>query len=108
MEIEIAQRLAQHLRSQLPEKGFRLLGIEVLLGKMVELEEEALMAALQVELPTIEVKIQRIEGLMRCIDCGAQYPNEEHPCPVCGSPHAELIAGMELEIGRAWGESVSA
>lgn len=104
----VATQLVDELRRQLPAQGFRLDGIEVRLGVLVDLDPSALKSALQALLPAIEIRITPVEALMRCLDCGAEFPPEELPCPVCGSQHAEVIHGQELEISRAWGETVGA
>jgi Zn finger protein HypA/HybF involved in hydrogenase expression len=103
---EIAVQLLDGLNAQLPESGFRLQGLEVLLGKMVDVDPEHLKAALCAMLPRVEVQITVIDALLKCTDCGAEYPADEHPCPVCGSPHAELCHGADLQIVRAWGETM--
>lgn len=105
---EVAIQLLEGLNAQLPASGFRLDGIEVQVGRMVELEPELLRAALCALLPGIEVKVTPVDALLKCKDCGAEYPADEHPCPVCGSPHAELVHGGELQIVRAWGEKTAA
>jgi Zn finger protein HypA/HybF involved in hydrogenase expression len=79
-------------------------GIEVRLGAMVDLGADELRTALRNRLgPGIEVQITTVAAVLRCLDCGAEYPGDEHPCPVCGSGRAELIHGAELQIARAWG-----
>jgi Zn finger protein HypA/HybF involved in hydrogenase expression len=103
----VASELLDHLHAQLPSAGFRLDGNEVLVGELVDLEPELLRAALSAMLPGIEVKVTAVAALLKCKDCGAEYPHDEHPCPVCGSPNAELIHGNELEILRAWGQTVA-
>jgi Zn finger protein HypA/HybF involved in hydrogenase expression len=100
---DIAADLLQHLESQLPGDGFHLQGIEVKVGELLDLDRDALRAMLCAMLPGVEVRITTVPGLLRCKDCGAEYPGDEHPCPACGSPHAELVQGGELEIARAWG-----
>ncbi len=105
---EIAIHLIEGLHAQLPDNGFRLDGIEVHLGKQVDLDPEHLYAALCGLLPRVEVRITLVDPLLKCKDCGAEYPEDEHPCPVCGSPNAELIHGGELQIARAWGETIEA
>lgn len=102
---DLATSLLAGLTAQIPAQNFRLLGIEVEIGAMLELDDAPLLAALQRRLPGVEIRMRRVEALMRCIDCGAHYPPDEHPCPVCGSPAAELVHGQELQISRAWGES---
>jgi Zn finger protein HypA/HybF involved in hydrogenase expression len=102
----IALQLLEHLHSQLPATGFRLDGIEVQVGVLVDLDPEHLRAALSAMLPGIEVKVTAVAALLKCTDCGAEYPHDEHPCPVCGSPNATLVHGNELEIVRAWGQTV--
>ena len=81
-------------------------GFEVHLGALVDLEPEALRAMLSALIPGVEVKVTVIDALYRCKDCGAEYPGDEHPCPVCGSPNAEVVHGAELQIVRAWGAKV--
>jgi Zn finger protein HypA/HybF involved in hydrogenase expression len=105
---ELAGQLLEGLNAQLPASGFRLVGIEVQVGKMVELDPEHLRAMLCAMLPRVEVQITVVDALLKCKDCGAEYPHDEHPCPVCGSPNAELIHGGELQIARAWGETIEA
>lgn len=106
MPEELADQLIAGLYAQLPTSGFRLDGIEVLVGTLVELDPDALARALKERLPGVEVQIKMSEACLRCTDCGAEYPADEHPCPVCGSPNASLISGSELEISRAWGETI--
>lgn len=102
---EIADQLLAALHAQLPAAGFLLAGIEVHLGERVDLLASALRTAMQVRLPGIEVQVTVVAALLKCQDCGAEYPADEHPCPVCGSGRAELIHGHELAIARAWGAS---
>jgi len=103
---EIAASLLAHLQSQLPPSGFQLEGIEVRVGALVDLEVELLRAALCAALPRVEVRLTVVDALLKCADCGAEYPHDEHPCPACGSARAEVVAGTELEIARAWGTKV--
>ena len=103
---EIAFSLHESLQAQLPQAGFRLLGIEVHVGARVDLDPEHLRAALVAVLPRVAVQITRVDAVLRCLDCGAEYPADEHPCPACGSAHAELAHGAELGVARAWGESL--
>jgi Zn finger protein HypA/HybF involved in hydrogenase expression len=99
----VAAALVAGLRAQLPAAGFTLGGVEVQLGELVDLSADALREAMEGELPGIEVRITVVRGALKCQDCGAEYPSDEHPCPVCGSGRAELIHGTELTIARAWG-----
>ena len=100
----VAQHLIEGLRSQIGG-SVRLRGIEVEVGVTVELDHAALMAALGVELPGLEVRIREVAVLFQCADCGAEFPADEHPCPVCGSARVSLVHGEELGISRAWAES---
>lgn len=102
----IAAELVAGLRAQLPAQGFRLDGVEVQVGVLLELDLAALTAALQQLLPSVEIKIQVEPAILHCEDCGADYPADEHPCPVCGSGRASVLHGQELGITRAWGETV--
>lgn len=98
----IAETLVAALRAQ--AGAMRVAGIEVRLGAMVDLAPAVLQAALEATLgPGVEVQITVVAAVLRCLDCGAEYPGDEHPCPACGSGRAELIHGTELEIARAWG-----
>jgi Zn finger protein HypA/HybF involved in hydrogenase expression len=102
---EVAAQLVAGLRGQLPTDGFRLAGVEVQLGELVDLTAAELAAAIQAILGPVEVRVKVVTGVLKCLDCGAEYPSDEHPCPVCGSPNAQLVHGTELAIARAWGES---
>ncbi len=102
----VVEELLAGLREQLPPSGFRLDGIEVHLGAEVELSGEELASALAKALPGVEIKITLIPSLLHCLDCGADYPPDEFPCPVCGSAAAEHLHGQELQIARAWGQTV--
>lgn len=103
---EIAASLLEGLNAQLPPSGFQLDGIEVQVGALVELDAETLRAMLLAMLPRVEVQITVMPALLKCLDCGATYPHDEHPCPICGSGRAELVSGHELQIVRAWGVRV--
>jgi Zn finger protein HypA/HybF involved in hydrogenase expression len=104
---EVAAPMLAHLHAQLPPDGFRLLGVEVVVGMLVDVDADALHAALVAALPGVEVRLVRTEGVLRCEDCGAEYPHDEHPCPTCGSGRATLVGGDELEIRKAWGETIA-
>lgn len=106
----VAAELVLELVRQLPGSGFRLAGIEVHLGAELDLDAAILresldQAIVESGLGKIEIQISVIPGGLRCLDCGAEYPSDEHPCPVCGSPNAMMIHGRELAIARAWGAS---
>ncbi|MBR1872233.1 MAG: hydrogenase maturation nickel metallochaperone HypA [Bacteroidales bacterium] len=47
-----------------------------------------------------ELKINTINAVTRCGDCGAEYGTVEHgkTCPVCQSANTWLIRGNEVEI----------
>lgn len=97
----LADALLDGLRAQLPE-GFALAGIEVEVGELVDVDRAALRAALVARLG-VEVRIVEVAALYRCLDCGAEYPADEFPCPACGSPRHEVVHGEELGVSRAWG-----
>ena len=103
---EIAATLLAHLHSQLPPSGFQLEGVEVRVGVLVDMDRDVLRAALCAALPRVEVRVTEVDALLKCTDCGAEYPHDEHPCPACGSARAEVVSGTELEIARAWGTKV--
>jgi Zn finger protein HypA/HybF involved in hydrogenase expression len=103
-EQEVAQHLIEGLRAQIGP-SVRLRGIEVEVGVTVDLNHAALMTALSAGLPGIEVRIRAVAVLFQCADCGAEFPADEHPCPVCGSARVSLVHGEELGIARAWAES---
>ncbi len=102
----IADELVAALRDQLPV-GVVLAGFEVELGEHVDILEVDLLEALLARLPGVEVCFVRVEGLLRCLDCGAEYPPDESPCPVCGSVRAEVLHGQELGVRRAWARSAA-
>lgn len=44
--------------------------------------------------------VEEVPTQCQCHDCGMSYEPEDIPflCPCCGSPHAELSSGRELEL----------
>lgn len=100
-EDDLAAELVAGLRAQWPAHVV-LGGFEVEVGELLDLDVAALTQALRRAMPDVEVRIVRTEGLLQCQDCGARYPADESPCPVCGSAHAEPVAGLELSVRRAW------
>ena len=97
----MAAHLVEGLRAQVPATvGLR--GIEVEVGATIELDIPELVAALENALPGVEVRIRRVDVLFKCADCGAEFPADEHPCPVCGSVRVAMVHGDELGISRAW------
>ncbi len=97
----IAEELLVGLRAQWPADQ-QLGGFEVEVGELVDVDVAALKAELERACPGVTVQIVRVDGLIRCLDCGAHYPAEESPCPVCGSGRGELVHGVELGVRRAW------
>jgi Zn finger protein HypA/HybF involved in hydrogenase expression len=71
-------------------------------GEQVDVDPDALATALRARLPGVEVRMLAVPAVLHCLDCGAEYPADEFPCPVCGSNRAELLHGGELAIRRAW------
>ena len=102
-ELTVAQHLYEALRTQIPA-SVKLRGIEVEVGVTVDIDEPALRSALTRLLPGVEIQIRRVEVLFKCADCGAEFPADEHPCPVCGSARVAMVHGDELGIKRAWAE----
>ena len=98
---ELAASLLKGLHDQLPD-DVELAGFELEIGDLVDVDVSALRRALEEAAPGVEVVVTRVAGLLRCLDCGARYPSDEHPCPVCGSGRAELEHGEELGMKRAW------
>lgn len=104
---EVARTLVAGLNAQLPAEGFSLRGFEVEVGALVELDVALLLEALLALVPGVDVQLVRVPAVLKCLDCGAEYPVDESPCPVCGSARAELIRGNELQVKRAWGERIA-
>lgn len=100
-ESEVAAHLVAGLRAQVPVT-VGLFGIEVEVGASVDLEVPELVAELQRALPGVEVRVRRVDVLFKCADCGAEFPADEHPCPVCGSARVAMVHGDELGVSRAW------
>ncbi len=97
----LAAELLAGLRAQLPP-DVKLAGFEVAIGELVDVDVAALVRELRAGAGVVDVQVKRVAALYRCLDCGAEYPPEESPCPVCGSARAELVSGDELTITRAW------
>ena len=106
MELSVLESLLEALAAQIPASGFRLDGIEVEVGALLDIDPAEVQQLLANALPGVEVRMVTGAALLRCTDCGAEYPPEEHPCPVCGSPRSTVLHGQELGIARAWGETV--
>ena len=100
---DLAAELLAGLRAQIPATGFRLEEIEIEVGALLDLDPEALIAAMQPHLPGVIIRVARVDALLQCTRCGAHYPPDEHPCPVCGAPEADWVHGRELQISRARG-----
>lgn len=102
----IADELVAGLRAQLPAEVV-LEGFEVEVGEHLEIDVDELLTALKLLVPGVEIRLVRVEGLLRCLECGAEYPADEAPCPVCGSARAELVHGHELSVRKAWARPLS-
>lgn len=98
---DLAAELVAGLRAQWPGQ-VELGGFEVEVGELLDLDVPALLQSLRRLVPGVEVRVVRVEGLLQCQECGARYPADEAPCPVCGSARAEPVAGTELGVRRAW------
>ncbi len=99
----MAGRLVEGLRAQLGDRARLVRGIEVEVGEVHELDVHELGAQLDALLPGVDVRVRVVRILWKCSDCGAEFPAEEHPCPVCGSVRVAMIHGDELGVTRAWG-----
>ncbi len=97
----LAAELLRGLHAQWPSHA-ELGGFEVEVGALLDLDADLLETTLRAAAPGVEVRIVRVEALLECEDCGAHYPPDEAPCPVCGSARAKAIAGTELGVRRAW------
>ena len=101
VEYEVANHLVSGLRAQVGA-SVALVGIEVEVGESVDVNIQVLQGALARLLPGVEVQIRAVAVLYVCADCGAEFPADEHPCPVCGSVRVSMVHGEELGITRAW------
>lgn len=99
-EVEVAAQLAEAVRAQVGA-GLVLRGVDVEVGELVDLDGDALRRALCAALPGVAVRIVPVACLYRCADCGAEFPADEHPCPVCGSARVAVVRGEELAVVRA-------
>lgn len=102
VEAEVAAQLVMGLRAQLGPKVAQVTGIEVEIGEVHDLDPAQVQAALGRLLPAVEVCVRSVAVLWKCSDCGAEFPADEHPCPVCGSVRVAMVKGDELGITRAW------
>ena len=72
----IADELVAGLRVQLPAEVV-LEGFEVEVGEHLEIDVDALLTALKLLVPGVEIRLVRVEGLLRCLECGAEYPADD-------------------------------
>lgn len=85
-----------------------VLSIDLSVGEMTEAIDDALEFAFEAlrELDEYalcagaELHIRRVMPKSRCLECGRAFEHDRYTwaCPGCGSEHAELIAGRELQI----------
>ena len=103
VEFQVAERLLEGLHQQLGDRVARVRGIEVEVGETHDLDATDLHAELSRLLPGRQIRVRTVAVLFKCADCGAEFPADEHPCPVCGSARVAMVHGDELGVSRAWG-----
>ncbi|MSP56606.1 MAG: hypothetical protein EXR69_13555 [Myxococcales bacterium] len=102
VEAEVAMQLLEGLRAQLGGRVAQVKGVEVEVGEAHSLDPARVQVALTLLLPEVDVRVNVVAVLWKCSDCGAEFPADEHPCPVCGSVRVTMVRGDELGITRAW------
>jgi len=88
----------------------RVTDIGLAIGAWSCVVPEALEAALEVALAEgvaagARIGLMTVPGRLRCVGCGEEYEPEDRyePCPACGRPGAELLAGNDMTVMRVAG-----
>lgn len=83
----------------------RITRIDVTIGELTEIQEEALSFAFEALSPNTiaegaEFHMTFLEPKSRCNDCGYEYTHDHFTmtCPQCGSFDVKLLHGRELQI----------
>ncbi len=83
----------------------KIIEIELDIGTMSGVEVEALNFALEIAakdtlLEAAVVKINRIEPVSECLDCGEIFVSEGfiHQCPACSEMNTRILSGKEIQV----------
>lgn len=100
LAIEIADLLEAHGRELT-----RITRFTLDIGTLSCVDESALRTALSSALKGslaehAEVLVERIEARARCLACGSDFhpPDRIQPCPNCGSPRKQWLAGQDFRL----------
>lgn len=97
--VKIAEDQRQKANAQQIDK------IELEIGALSGVELESLdfvwpMAVKDTSLEKADYKVDYVEGLAECLECGQQFPikNLYDECPVCKGYFKNIVAGKELRV----------
>jgi hydrogenase nickel incorporation protein HypA/HybF len=87
------------------ERAVRIVEVELDIGTISGIEIEALNFAMEVaakdtQLETARIRINRIEVVLECMECGHRFEPERYlsQCPLCGELNTRVIKGRELQV----------
>lgn len=100
--INIVEIAEEEVRKTTAEKVSELtLEIGDLSGVIIEALNFAMEEAVKGSvLENARIKINKIEAVARCSDCGHEFTTKEHltVCPKCSSSFSDIIKGKELNV----------
>ena len=83
----------------------KVVEIELDIGSLSGIEIEALNFALEIAvketlLEATRIKINRIEAVSECLDCGEIFASEGfiHQCPSCRATNTRILRGKEMQV----------
>ena len=105
-ELSIALGIVKIAREELAKAQARkVISIELEIGDLAGIEFEALdfvwpMAVKDTVLEDAQRKINKIQGVAKCLECSKEFPLVQvyDPCPNCNSYLKGIIKGKELRV----------
>lgn len=104
-EVSLAQRILEiSLEAARGHGGGRVASARVLVGELSCVEPETLRFAFEIAArgtaaDGCRLEMVRVAARLKCYACGDEHAGELlDPCPACGSPGGEVLAGRELRV----------
>jgi hydrogenase nickel incorporation protein HypA/HybF len=106
-ELTIAREIVRVVMESLAEEKLaRVKRLNLSIGRAAAIQEDCLRlgleaATMDTPLSGAEVRIEYVEPLFRCTDCGTDFQPDNWfyaPCPECGGFRNELVKGDEMSV----------